>query len=322
MKEPTNELVHIAGNTWVIDTRPTIPVYFLDDHTIVLLDSGYVDKTRPVLDRILAERDLRVRAVIGSHSHVDHNGNHGYLQARFGAEIILRDVEAAVVANYGMLAGAYGQATRQDLERDMPFMILQADRTFSGTDPSVTVDGAVFGLMPLPGHTAGQTGILTPDDALYVGDALLNQDTMTRAKLPTSMDWHLDQASKLALRETHHAWYILAHGGWYQDVRSLVDEDLADRSRRLLEILGWIGEKPVWTMEGLQRLLWERLGVHTKKFIRQRIFARNVTCAMGCLVEDGWLTPYFEAGVVCYRARTGAAAGLSVYGPNPERGRV
>ncbi len=315
----TERLLHIKGNTWVIDTAPTIPVYFLNEKQVVLLDSGFADRTRPVIDSILSGGGLSVRAVIGTHSHIDHSGNHVYLQKTQGAEIILRDLEAAAASDYGMLSDSYVQSTRDELMRDMPYMILQADRTFTARERSVFVDGAAFGIVPLPGHTAGHTGIVTSDDVFYVGDALSGKETLERSKLPTARDWNRDLQSKLLIRDSSHAKYVLAHEGVYDDIVPVADENLRDRSRRLLRILGWLTEREVWTLEEIQRMLWERLDIRTTRNIRRKIFIRNVRCVILCLEEDGWLEPEFDRGVINYRPVCRVVPDMKEYAPNPDK---
>lgn len=70
-------------------------------------------------------------------------------------------------------------------DRELPWMLLRADRVFSALDTAVEVDGRSFGLIPLPGHTPGHTGIVTPDNVLYVGDAVLSRRILQAAKLPS-----------------------------------------------------------------------------------------------------------------------------------------
>ena len=58
----TEELIidfrHIKGNTWCLVATAKIPFYFLDDRTVVLIDSGYPDeRTRPHLDKVIEEKN-------------------------------------------------------------------------------------------------------------------------------------------------------------------------------------------------------------------------------------------------------------------------
>ena len=51
-------LVHVLGNTWCIESHVTIPVYFLNDREVILLDSGYANWDRAPLDALLQEHQI------------------------------------------------------------------------------------------------------------------------------------------------------------------------------------------------------------------------------------------------------------------------
>lgn len=292
----------VCGNTWCIEGRVTIPVYFLSGREAVLLDSGYAEGDREALDRLLGERDVRVQAVLGSHSHNDHNGNHGYFQKTHGAEVILRDIEAAVASDFSLLTAAYGPGTAWELERELPWMLLRADRVFSASDTEVEVAGRTFGLVPLPGHTPGHTGIVTPDNVLYVGDAVLSCQVLRVAKLPSTTDWAQDIESKRRLQSMRYPWYILAHSGAYQEIGGLLEENITDKLRRAAQICAWLCRREEWTHNDIEQMLWGKLGLHSRSFLSQTVFRRNVRCAVEFLVQDGRLVKEFRDGTCRYRS--------------------
>ena len=340
MSTETPKIQHAAGNTWCLDAGCSIPVCFLDERTVVFLDSGYFDeRTRPVLtafledphqlDPRLPDAPLSVRAVLTSHSHIDHVGSHIFLRDEYGAELILPETEAALSHDTRMFSPVYGQMAAKEIQKLMPYMIFQADRTFPETQETIDIDGPLFTQVPLPGHTPGHTGFVTPDDVLYVADALMGPEIMSRAKMPTMWDIAEDLASKERLLKEHcasgprdacdpvdtddtsgaHAAYILAHRGVWDSkgFRQLVQDNIADRNRRTNDIMGWLTDsdelagREDWTLEGIQHLLWTKLGLRTKNPLRQRIFGRNVFCIVNYLVQSGRLESVPTEGVVHYR---------------------
>lgn len=250
---------HICGRTWCIDGHITIPVYLLNEREAVLLDSGYADRDRPILEALLEQTDLRVGAIIGTHSHNDHNGNHAYFQKGHGAEIILRDIEAAVVSDFSFMTAAYFPGRVEALARELPHLPVKPDRTFSRSDQTVRIDGESFFLIPLPGHTPGHTGIVTPDQVLYACDMLLSSQVIQRAKLPSTMDWRQDLESKKRLLSTDYPAYSLAHSGVYKSIQALAAENILDRERRTAEILEWFQERDCWTQGDVEQLLRKKL---------------------------------------------------------------
>lgn len=293
-------LVHVLGNTWCIESHVTIPVYFLNDREVILLDSGYANWDRAPLDALLQEHGLHVQAILGSHSHNDHNGNHAYFQATQQAEVILRDVEAAIVSDFSLMTAAYFPSTPGELERELPYLQLKADRVFSANTAEISIGSKTFGLVPLPGHTPGHTGIITPDDVFYVGDALLSDEVLQAAKLPSIMDWTTDSESKRSLLAEHHSRYILAHRGVYTEITTIVEENLSDKNRRTVQLRDWLCSRDVWLLNEIEQFLWKQLGLHGKSFLTRVAFQRNVRCALEYLIAEGMVCREFRDGAFWY----------------------
>ena len=58
------ELKHILGRTWAVEgATALLPVYFLTDRDIVLIDTGYAKLDRPGLTRLIDDNGLRLRGV-------------------------------------------------------------------------------------------------------------------------------------------------------------------------------------------------------------------------------------------------------------------
>ncbi len=59
---------------------------------------------------------------------------------------------------------------------------------------------------------------------------------MAAAKMPSSMSWADDLESKRRLRDVTCDRYVLAHRGVFDDIRDLIDKNIADRMRHADEI--------------------------------------------------------------------------------------
>lgn len=277
---------HVLGNTWCLNLHVTIPVYFLNDHEIVLLDTGYAKQDRADLVALLEEKHLRVRAILGSHSHNDHSGNHAYFQKKHGAEVILHDVEAAIVSDYSLMTVAYSPGTVEDMKAHFSDLLLRADRAFRTEDPCVEIDGAPFGIIPLPGHTPGHTGIVTPDQVFYVGDAVLSEAVLKSAKLPSTRDWAEDIATKERMRSMSYPKYILAHEGIHEDISTFIELNIEDKVARAAQIAAWLREAGPVTLNEAEQLLWTKLELRSQKFLSQVVFRRNARCALEYLMHE------------------------------------
>ena len=139
-------------------------------------------------------------------------------------------------ANY--VALTYGKSRQLFLEE-----CFTADVIIGPEDDHLDMAGARFGILQLPGHSAGHIGIVTPDGAAYLGDCLIDHDQIAAAKLPTSMFIARDLESKQRLHELDAPAYIVAHKQVLTErtaFDALIDENIAfihAKERELLDDL-------------------------------------------------------------------------------------
>ena len=93
------ELEQVKDNTWVLKSWELIPVYRLDAHKCILLDTGLVEQ-REELQEALTNYGLEPVGVICSHAHIDHMGNVAYLKEKYGAKLAMSLGEAGHQMSY------------------------------------------------------------------------------------------------------------------------------------------------------------------------------------------------------------------------------
>ena len=158
------ELLHVLGNTYAaVAATALLPVYKLTDRDVVLIDTGYAKLDRAGLTALIDGSGWRLRAILCSHAHFDHTGNVRYLQERYGAKAAISLIEAGISVNpdsyrANYVALTYGKSRELFLEE-----CFTADRVIFPQEDHIDVDGARFGVLSLPGHSAGQLGFVTPD---------------------------------------------------------------------------------------------------------------------------------------------------------------
>ena len=282
------EMLHVLGNTYAaVGSTALLPIYKLNERDIVLIDTGYAKLDRAGLVNLLDGSDLVPKYVLCSHAHFDHTGNVRYLQERYGAKAILSLIEAGISVNpdsyrANYVALTYGKSRELFLEE-----CFTADRVLRETDTSLELDGRTFGILPLPGHSAGHLGFVTPDGAAYVGDCLISQSEIDGAKLPTSMFIARDLESKAYLKTTDYPVYILAHK---EVVRREALEGLIDRN------IGFIQSKRAELLEVLEDGMtfseWigafcQRENVRTHNELKFSIVERNFSNFVSWLTDSG-----------------------------------
>lgn len=235
------ELRHVYGRTYAaVGATALMPVYKLTDTDIVLMDTGYAKLDRSALTNLIEDNGFRLRGILCSHAHFDHTGNVRYLQQRYGCQAAAQIIEAGISVNpdayrANYVALTYGKSHEYFLEE-----CFLADVIIPADADHVDFYGARFGILQLPGHSAGHIGIVTPDNVAYVGDCLIDEGQIEGAKLPTSMFIARDLESKESLRALRCPAYIIAHKQVLTDIGPLIDRNLAfilDKGQEVLDCL-------------------------------------------------------------------------------------
>lgn len=280
------ELRHVYGNTYAaVGATALMPVYKLTDTDIVLMDTGYARLDRSALVNLIEGNGFRLRGIICSHAHFDHTGNVRYLQQRYGCQAAAQIIEAGISVNpdayrANYVALTYGKSREYLLEECFP-----ADVIIPADAGHLDFCGARFGILQLPGHSAGHIGVVTPDGAAYLGDCLIDEEQIAAAKLPTSMFIARDLESKESLRNLRRPAYIIAHKQVLTDIGPLIDRNIAfihDKGRELLEDLE----------DGMSFDQWiyafcQRENVRTRNEFKFSIVERNFANFVDWLTDEG-----------------------------------
>ena len=268
------ELRHVLGRTWVAEASTALlPIYRVTDADMILIDTGYAKLDRAGLTALIEDSGFHLRGIICSHAHFDHSGNVRYLQQRCGAKAAAHIIEAGISVNpdayrANYVALTYGKSREIFLEE-----CFVADTIIGPEDDFLDFCGVRFGILQLPGHSAGHIGVVTPDNVAYVGDCLIDQQQIDSAKLPTSMFIARDLQSKEFLRQTKYDAYILAHKSVVTDIAPLVDSNIAFIHRKAEELLNDL-------TDGMTFAQWistfcQRENIRTKNELKFSIIERN-----------------------------------------------
>lgn len=280
------ELRHVYGNTYAaVGATALMPVYKLTDTDIVLMDTGYARLDRSALVNLIEGNGFRLRGIICSHAHFDHTGNVRFLQQRYGCQAAAQIIEAGISVNpdayrANYVALTYGKSREYLLEECFP-----ADVIIPADAEHLDFCGARFGILQLPGHSAGHIGVVTPDGVAYLGDCLIDEEQIAAAKLPTSMFIARDLESKESLRNLRRPAYIIAHKQVLTDIGPLIDRNIDfihDKGRELLEDLE----------DGMSFDQWiyafcQRENVRTRNEFKFSIVERNFANFVDWLTDEG-----------------------------------
>lgn len=292
------ELIHIKGDTYVIQANQLIPLYRLDNGRCVLLDSGLLSD-REGLEETLRSAGLTPAGVLCSHAHVDHCANNGYLQEKYGTKIALTYPEAGMCASLLTLKCYFLTLPPGTVERESSCMIHRPDLIIPAADGPFSFCGAEFSIVHTPGHSAGHVCAVTPDNVCYTADALLSAELLT-AKLPYNLCQEMAVHSREKLRGLGCDFYIMAHRGICpgEEISGLIDANQALIRQRAEEILALI-DRPM-TASQIDEASCVLYKLFTHKPPRALRFERNVRFFIEYLVDAGRLTEVCQNGASYY----------------------
>jgi hydroxyacylglutathione hydrolase len=140
-------------------------------HEAVVIDPG--DEIQRIL-AILAKHQLRVKAIIITHAHIDHIGGAQKLKAATGAPVYMNANDQPLSEHLDTQAAWLGMATPERTKIDVN----------AREGEKVVLGPAEFQVLHTPGHTQGSISLWIPaENKLIAGDTLF-LDSIGRTDLP------------------------------------------------------------------------------------------------------------------------------------------
>lgn len=272
------DIVETLGNTFYYSAFSNVGVYKLNKSEVLLIDSCDHKRMVRSLDGILEKNSLRVKTVINTHCHVDHITGNKYFYDKYGCEILAP-------------AGECYYISKPDSEPEFYYCGIDTDKTrnpFFTTEPSVAkpIDGAVvpvgFEIIPLPGHAFDMIGVRTPDDVVFLADAVLSKKTWDEYKLPF---FHSVNKSLQTLKDVQNIkakLFVPSHDNPLEDICELAEYNIKSLMHKKELVFSLCGGK------GFDELFTETvnalgLRLHTSKYPMYAVMVRNL---LQSLVED------------------------------------
>src|ERR1700719_4493135 len=137
----------------------------------VVSDPG--DEIQRIL-AILAKHQLRVKAIIITHAHIDHIGGAQKLKAATGAPVYMNANDQPLAEHLDTQAAWLGMATPEQTNIDVN----------AREGEKIALGPAEFQVLHTPGHTQGSISLWIPaENKLVAGDTLF-RDSIGRTDLP------------------------------------------------------------------------------------------------------------------------------------------
>ena len=291
-------LEQVRGDTYCIVTPfVRIPLFRLDRTHAVLMNSG-LHWNQEGICRVLDQEGIQLRAILTSHAHIDHTGNHRFLQERYGAVLCMSPFDAAISCNpLGMTAYLCG-GTYEGTKAYAQSMFCRADRLLDRKRGRVEIDGASFRLLELDGHAPEHLGFVTPDGVAYLGDTLMSRDVLEQVRIPYCTSCQVDLESKRRAAGLSFPCYVLAHNGVCDTIQDLVRQNV---DSLLSKIQAVADQADRYRTEA--DLIWASqtaLGAQAHTVEKVRTAEQNLRSYIGYLTDNGVLTARVRDGRLEY----------------------
>lgn len=299
-KEMAMRVFQIYKNTWCIQDYQLIPFYKLDEHRIILLDTGELSQREGIVD-LLEKEDLTPVGIICSHVHMDHAGNNSYFQKRYQIPVAMSLAEAGICSNITGIQSTH--AYSPGFIENTPFfrcMLCRPERIILPEEKTISFCGAQFGIIPTPGHTPGHICIMTPDRVLYLADAALFGPQLTGSRLPYHFAIGEAIASLRRLRDVSCDCCIAAHKGVSNDLQSVVNSYLWHMDRLIRRLLSLLPDDHAITRDEMIYLVQKDLRLISSYAPKSALYHHMVSVYIDFLIDAGALEVSVKNGAPHY----------------------
>lgn len=293
------EIKKIKGHTFCIDTGMTyVPFYKVNDEEIIMLDTGWATGEQKGIADILQKNAFKIVGIINSHAHIDHSGNNAYFREKYGCQIAMPECEAMVCSSQTNLKLYYYMLSLSEIAEHLGHMVCPVDLPIADNQSSIEMCGIEFEILHTPGHSPAHICLITPDDVVYIADALISHDVMNGAKMPYAYILSEDLRSKEKLYNLNYSKYVIAHKGIYEDINELITDNINFYQLRAEKILELI-VKPM-TMQELMEAVITSFNIHMATVYKYNLIERMLRSYLEYLDEKKRITLMLVDGFLKY----------------------
>ncbi|MHB1653721.1 MAG: MBL fold metallo-hydrolase [Desulfitobacteriaceae bacterium] len=237
-------LQKINGHTYYYPGPTNIGVVRYKNGMALLVDVGIDSTAGRALAQVVEGEGLKPKYVILTHAHPDHFGAVKWLKEQFTGLLRYASEEEALYMKFNRLEGQalYGASPLRELEgRFLRGPVVEVD-TFLQAG-AVEIGDKRFEIIPLPGHTYAQIGILTGDGVLFAGDSLFSEQTMEKYGFPFLLDVEQQLMTLERLRGLEVSAVVLSHAPQiYSSITSLCNQNKGRIEEYLEKVLDWCNQ--------------------------------------------------------------------------------
>lgn len=212
------ELKQVGKSTYYFDLPVKVGVYNYSGNDVVIIDSGSSNSYGKRILKMVRDKGFNITAIFNTHCHADHVGGNAYIQKETGCKIYCPEIDCQAVnfpiLNQILLTGSY------PLKELNNKLFLAEESNAEPLSEDILPDG--LEIIDLKGHSLGMVGFKTRDDAYFLADALVSEETLEKYII-TYLISPADYLNSLKFIETlPKGIYIPAHANETDNIKPLV----------------------------------------------------------------------------------------------------
>jgi len=250
------DLQHIAGNFYYLPGVVQIGVLVAGGDGIAI-DTGVDESAARKLLKALEASNLRLAAIVNTHSHADHCGGNAFLKKRTGVPIYAPPIEAAFI-QHPILEPSYFFGAVPFKEVAGKWLMAEPSAVDHLLGEKAAIAGIEFECVSLLGHSIGQIGIATPE-VLWCADALMSEEILEKYKLMYVYDPEKHRQTLEKLKGMRRPWTVGAHFLPMADPLPLIEANLKNLAAAEAAVAEAV-DGPVTTEEVVARVC-QRFGL-------------------------------------------------------------
>jgi glyoxylase-like metal-dependent hydrolase (beta-lactamase superfamily II) len=286
------DIVDTIGNTYYYSAFSNVGVYKLNKKEVLLIDSCDHKRMVRSLDTILEKNGLRVKTIINTHCHVDHIAGNKFFYDKYGCRILASKGEQGFIAYPDREPRFYYSGINTDKTRNPFFLSEPSDAEV--ISPDSTPEG--FEIISLPGHSFDMIGVRTPDDVVFLSDAILSKKTWDEYKLPFFYSVNESMQTLREIQSIKARLFVPAHNEPLRDICELAEyniESMKHKKELIYDLCEGKSFEEIFSamLDALE------LRIMTPKYPMYSVMLRNF---LQSLVEDEAIEAVLEDSVLIY----------------------
>ncbi|MCC8048498.1 MAG: MBL fold metallo-hydrolase [Oscillospiraceae bacterium] len=212
-------LVQCGERTYYFDNPAKIGVFKLSESDVCLIDSGGDKDMGRKIRKYLDDSGWKLRCIVNTHSHADHDGGNKYLQQQTHCRIFAAGAERAVVEHSIFEPTVlFGGCPPKELKHK--FLMAQESVCEDISSPDFPQE---LETIALPGHCYDMIAVKTPDNVLFAADSVCSEATLAKYGVCYLFDIGAALSSLDVLEQQSAALFVPSHAPATEDIRPLAE---------------------------------------------------------------------------------------------------